>query len=137
MFSTYLIFSNDYGHPVIICDMYNHLFKSLHFTYLIICINSYGYQQGLLFLVIYGPNMSSKFNKLYIDGFLIQWDFHRVQEHPKRSSDEEVMTFRSLRSHMSSQPYPASLPDLPFPSSFSTHCHAQSHGWNLDSMGFP
>ena len=34
MFSTYLIFSNNYGHPVIICDMYNHLFESLHFSYL-------------------------------------------------------------------------------------------------------
>ena len=42
--------------------------------------------------------MSSNFNKLYIDEFLTQWAFHRVQEHPKRSSNEEVMTFRSLRS---------------------------------------
>ena len=25
--------------------------------------------------------------------FLTQWAFHRVQEHPKRSSDEEVMAF--------------------------------------------
>ena len=39
--------------------------------------------------------MSFKFNKLYIDGFLIQWAFHRVQEHPNRSLDEEVMTFQS------------------------------------------
>ena len=30
--------------------------------------------------------MSSNFNKLYIDGLWTQWDFHRVQEHPKRSS---------------------------------------------------
>ena len=30
--------------------------------------------------------MSSNFNKLYIDGLWIQWAFHRVQEHPKRSS---------------------------------------------------
>ena len=30
--------------------------------------------------------MSSNFNKLYIDGFLTQWAFHRVQEHPKWSS---------------------------------------------------
>ena len=36
--------------------------------------------------------MSSIFNKPYIDGFLTQWDFYRVQEHPKRSSDEGVMT---------------------------------------------
>ena len=34
MFSIYLIFQNNYGHPVIICDMYNHLFESLHFSYL-------------------------------------------------------------------------------------------------------
>ena len=44
--------------------------------------------------------MSSNFNKLYIDGFLTQWDFHRVQEHPKRSSDERVMTFRSWKSYV-------------------------------------
>ena len=44
--------------------------------------------------------MSSNFNKIYIDGFLTQWSFHRVQEHLKRSSDEEVMTFRSLRSRV-------------------------------------
>ena len=44
--------------------------------------------------------MSSNFNKLYIDGFLIQWAFHRVQEHPKQSSDEGVMTFRSWRSYV-------------------------------------
>ena len=44
--------------------------------------------------------MSSNFKKLYIDGFLTQWAFHRVQEQPKRRSDEEVMTFRSLRSHV-------------------------------------
>ena len=35
MFCTYLIFPNNYGHPVIICNMYNHLFLSLHFSYLI------------------------------------------------------------------------------------------------------
>ena len=35
MLSTYLIFPNNYGHPVIICNMYNHLFLSLHFSYLI------------------------------------------------------------------------------------------------------
>ena len=33
-------------------------------------------------------------------GILTQWDFHRVQEHPKRSSDEKVMTYRSWRSHV-------------------------------------
>ena len=44
--------------------------------------------------------MSSNFNMIYIDGFLTQWDFHRVKEHPNQSSDEGVMTFRSLRSYI-------------------------------------
>ena len=44
--------------------------------------------------------MSSNLNKIYIDGFLNQWAFHIVQEHPKRSSDEGVMTFRSWRSYI-------------------------------------
>ena len=44
--------------------------------------------------------MSLNLNKLYIDGFLTQWDFHRVQEHPNRSSNEGVMTFQSLRSYV-------------------------------------
>ena len=44
--------------------------------------------------------MSSNFKKPYIDGFVTQWGFHRVQEHPKRSSDEGVMTFRSWRSYV-------------------------------------
>ena len=39
--------------------------------------------------------MIFNFNRLYIDGFLTQWAFHRVQEHPNRSSDEGVMTFQS------------------------------------------
>ena len=43
--------------------------------------------------------MSSNLNKLYVDGFLTQWDFHRVQEHSNRSSDVEVRTFRSWRSY--------------------------------------
>ena len=42
--------------------------------------------------------MIPKFDKLYIDGFLTQCDFHRVQEYPNRSLDEGVMTFRSWRS---------------------------------------
>ena len=37
--------------------------------------------------------MSSYFIKLSMDVFLTPWDFHRVQEHPNRSSDEGVMTF--------------------------------------------
>ena len=32
-----------------------------------------------------------------MDGFYTQRAFHRVQEHPKRSSDEEVMPIRSWR----------------------------------------
>ena len=43
--------------------------------------------------------MSSNLNKLYIDGFLTQWDFHRVQEHSNWSSDVGVRTFRSWRSY--------------------------------------
>ena len=35
-----------------------------------------------------------------MNGFLSQWDFHRVQEHPKRSSNERVMTFQSWRSYI-------------------------------------
>ena len=42
--------------------------------------------------------MSSNLNKIYIDGFLTQWAFHRVKEHPNRSSNEGDMTFRSWRS---------------------------------------
>ena len=54
-------------------------------------------QQGLLFFVISGPNMISNFTKIYMDGFKNQRAFHRVQEHPKRSSDEEIMTIQSWR----------------------------------------
>ena len=63
-------------------------------------MNNYGYLQGLLFFMISKTNMSSNFIKLSMDGFLTQWAFHRVQEHPKRSSDEEVMTFRNWRSYV-------------------------------------
>ena len=34
--------------------------------------------QDLLFFVIFGPNMSSNFIKLYKDGFFTQRVFHRV-----------------------------------------------------------
>ena len=44
--------------------------------------------------------MSSHLIKLYINGLFTQWAFHRVQEHPNRSSDEGDMTFRSLRSYL-------------------------------------
>ena len=42
-----------------------------------------------------------------------QWAFHEDQEHPNRSSDEKVMTFRSWRSHMTKLSHPGSLPYLP------------------------
>ena len=38
--------------------------------------------------------------KRKMDEILTQWDFHRFQEHPKRSLNEEVMAFRSWRSHV-------------------------------------
>ena len=63
-------------------------------------MNNYGYLQGLLFFMILETNMSFSFINLSINGFLTQWDFHRVQEHPKRSSDEGVMTFQSWRSYI-------------------------------------
>ena len=63
-------------------------------------MNNYGYLQSLLFFMIFGMNMSSNFMKLSMDGFLTKWAFNRVQEHPNRSLDEEVMTFRSWRSYV-------------------------------------
>ena len=82
--------------------LYTYLYFYLSYTciYLILCMNNYDYHICLLFFLISGPNMSSTFIILCMDGFLTQWAFHRVQEHPKRSSDEEVMTFRSWRSHV-------------------------------------
>ena len=76
----------------------------------------------------------------YMAGNLTQWYFHRVQEHPKQSSNEKVMTFQSWRSHITRQPYSDSLPylpEFPFPASSSTHCPPQTSELNLDSMGFP
>ena len=52
-------------------------------------------QQGLLFFVIYGPNIGSNFIKLYMYGFFTQRSFHVVQEYSKRSSNEEIMAVRS------------------------------------------
>ena len=46
--------------------------------------------------------MSSNCIKLYMDGFYTQRDFHRVQEHLKRSSDEKVMAVQSWRPCMDS-----------------------------------
>ena len=51
-------------------------------------MNNYGYLQSLRFFMIYGMNTSSNFIKISMDGFLTQWDFHIVQEHSNRSSDE-------------------------------------------------
>ena len=59
-------------------------------------------QKGLLFFMIFRPNMSSNIIKLYMDRFQTQRAFHRVQEHPKRSSKEEIMTIRSWRLPMNS-----------------------------------
>ena len=56
---------------------------------------------------------------------LTQWSFHGVKEHPNRSSNEKVMTFRSWRSHMTKQSYPNSLPYLPgrpFSAGSDIHC---------------
>ena len=69
-----------------------------------------------------------------------QWAFHEVQEHPNRSSDEKVMTFRSWRSHMTKLSHPGSLPHLPgqpFPDDSNTQCPLKGSGWKFDSMGFP
>ena len=74
-----------------------------------------------------------------MDGNLTQWDFHRVPEHPKRSSDEEVMTFQSWRSHMTRKPYPASLPYLPerlFQAFSRTHCPPKHLDGNLTQWDF-
>ena len=76
----------------------------------------------------------------HLDGNLTQWAFHKVQEHPNRSSDEEVMTFRSWRSHTTKQSYSGSLPyfpERPFLAGSKIHCPPKASGWKLDSMGFP
>ena len=56
-----------------------------------------GYKQlaGPTVFMISGPNMSSNIIKLYMDRFQTQRAFHRVQEHQKGSSDEEIMTVRN------------------------------------------
>ena len=69
-------------------------------TYLILCMNKYDYHICLLFFMIYGPNVGSTFIILYMAGFLTQWAFYKVQEHLKQSSDKEVITFRSWKSHV-------------------------------------
>ena len=71
---------------------------------------------------------------------LTQWEFHRVQEHPNRNSDEKVITFRSWRSHMTKLSHPGSPPYLsgrPFPASSDTQCPPKRSFWKVNSMGFP
>ena len=63
-------------------------------------MNNYGTCSAYYFFVFSGANMSSNITKLSINGFLTQWAFHRVQEHPNRSLDGEFMTFRSWRSYV-------------------------------------
>ena len=112
------------------------LFLFSPLSYFIICMNNYDYHVCLLFFLIYGPNMSSTFIILYMARFLTQWAFHRVQEHTKRSSDEEVMIFRSWRSHA----VKPSRADLLWPSSANlselTFYPPQAYEWILDSMDF-
>ena len=75
-----------------------------------------------------------------IAAILTQWDFHRVQEHPNRNSDEEVMTFRSWRSYLTKLSHPGNLPyflERPFSTSSGTQYHPRTFGWKLDSMVFP
>ena len=47
------------------------------------------------FWMQYKINMVSSY--IYMGGFETQRDFHKIQEHPKRTSDEEVMVIRSWR----------------------------------------
>ena len=63
-------------------------------------MNNYGYLYYLLFFMFSGASMSSNLIKLSINVFLTHWAFNRVQEHPNRRSDGEVMTFRSWRSYV-------------------------------------
>ena len=69
------------------------------------------------------------------EGNLTQWAFHGVQEHPNRSSDEEVITFQSCRSHKTKQPYPDNLPYLtdfwlnPAPTALQRHSDGNLTQW--------
>ena len=99
-------------------------------TYLILCMNKYDYHICLLFFMLYGPNVSSNFIMLYMSEFLIQLAFHRVQEHPKRSSDEEVMTFRSWRSHVV-KPSRAELTYLSSPIVLHRHMNEFMTQWSF------
>ena len=59
--------------------------------------NGYEQHAGPTIFMIFGHNMSSNIIKIYMGRFYTQISFHRVQEHLKRSSDEEIMTIRSWR----------------------------------------
>ena len=63
-----------------------------------------GYEQPArpTIFVIYGHNLSSNIITIYLTEFETHIYFHRVQEHPKRSLDEEIMTVRSWRLPMNS-----------------------------------
>ena len=65
-----------------------------------------GYEQpaGPTIFMISRSNMSSNIIKLYMDGFYTQRAFHRVKEHPKQSSNEEIMTIQSWRNFDSISP---------------------------------
>ena len=82
--------------------LYTYLYFYLSYTciYLMLHMIYYDYHIYLLFFLISGPNMRSTYIILCMAVFLTQWAFHRVQEHPKQSSDEGVMTFRSWRSYV-------------------------------------
>ena len=54
-------------------------------------------QQGLLFFVLYGPNMSSNIIKLYMDGFFTQRSFHRVQEQSKMEFERRNYDHQKLK----------------------------------------
>ena len=50
--------------------------------------------------LIYHLDKASNILLRHMNVFLTQWSFHRVQEHPNRSSDGGDMTFRSWRSYV-------------------------------------
>ena len=127
-------------------------FKILSFTMALgahMCPYSYMYcaphRDGVLHYLTcpdghYRPAQSSTALQSGPAGNLTQWAFHEVQEHLNRSSDEEVMTFRSWRSHKTKLSHPGSLPYLPgrpFPAASDTHYPPKWYGWKVDSMGFP
>ena len=70
---------------------------------------------------------------------LTQWDFHRVQEHTNRNSDEKVMTFRSWRSYMTKLSHPGSspyLPERPFPKPQTPNALQRGPDGNLTQWAF-